>query len=601
MNRTLLCVSVACLLLASALAAPAANIIRVRWDSPADGPGTDWDNAFRTVTAAIAASVAGDEIWVAGKSAHPYYERVILKNGVSLYGGFAGTESARDQRDWAANPTILNGSGAGTVVRSQTGATASTVVDGFTLTNAGGATTNAGVMCPSSSPRIANCILTNSGTGVHCQSSASPEIIDNTISGHSTGISCTYSSSPVVTGNTILNNGTGLHADTSAPKITKNTFSRNGAAIYYNYQCSSPITNNVIAGNDWHGIYCGYFSSPVIASNTISGNKGAGINCFKFSSPTITNNVVAFNQTGVSTSSDGTPVLKNNCVHTPGGLDYEGLSAGPGDINDDPQFVDRPSGNLHLLASSPCIDAGLDSAVPAWLLTDMAGAPRILGPHVDMGAYESMAGSIWEARGSKDGALVALSGAIVTASWPDVLYVEQNDRACGVRVHKAGHGLAVGQTASASGVMATDADGERFLQAATASGSPGTPLAAMEVTTRALGGAATPDYSAEQGTGQRGVIGSAGVNNIGLLVRLAGRVEFIEPGGAYFVLSDGSGIQDPVARPGVRVRAAGIMPPGLAEGNFVTVAGISSCYRSGEDLYPQLLARTAADIKIVSP
>ena len=92
-----------------------------------------------------------------------------------------------------------------------------------------------------------------------------------------------------------------------------------------------------------------------------------------------------------------------------------------------------------------------------------------------------------------------------------------------------------------------------------------------------------------------------GIRKDDKVIGLAGRVASVDAGGAYFVLSDGSGVQDPNGRPGVRVRAAGIMPPGLAGGDFVTVTGISSCYQSGEDLCPQLLVRTAADIHVVSP
>jgi hypothetical protein len=53
-------------------------------------------------------------------------------------------------------------------------------------------------------------------------------------------------------------------------------------------------------------------------------------------------------------------------------------------------FVDRANGDLHLQAASPCIDAGYDPAVTAGE-TDLDGKPRILGAHVDIGAYESAA------------------------------------------------------------------------------------------------------------------------------------------------------------------------------------------------------------------
>ncbi|MEI6916072.1 MAG: right-handed parallel beta-helix repeat-containing protein, partial [Armatimonadota bacterium] len=501
-----------------------AAIIRVKRDSGVNGPGTDWNSAYHTVAAAIAASVLGGEIWVAGDSAHPFSERITLKLGVGHYGGFAGTETTRAERNWKTNVTILDGSAA-TVVTAPTGATATTALDGFTVRNG------------------------------------------------SSGIYCT--SSPSITNNTFMGNSTGIFCIGSSPSITNNIVSVNG-----------------------EGIICYPSSYPTITNNTISGNSKNGVWCA--SSPLIANNIVAFNTTGIYKSS-GTPELVNNCVYNPTGTNYSGLLAGIGDISIDPLFADRAAGNLRILLTSPCVDAGSDAKVPAWLLRDMDGNPRISGLRVDLGAYEfqvvaPLTATIAEARGSKDGVQVSLAGAIVTASWQDVLYIEQSGRACGMRISKAGHGLQVGQTATVSGTMATTQDGERMLEASTLSGSTGQPLGALGMSASTVGGAATPDYSAANGTGQQGVTGGVGVNNIGLLLRVAGRVTFLDPGGAFLTISDGSGVVDPDGHIGIRISAQGIIPTGLAVGDFVTVTGISSCSKSGSDLLPKVLARSAGEI-----
>jgi hypothetical protein len=57
-------------------------------------------------------------------------------------------------------------------------------------------------------------------------------------------------------------------------------------------------------------------------------------------------------------------------------------------INDDPQFVDVANKNYHLQSTSPCIDRGNNSYVPAGVTTDLDGNPRIRNGTVDIGAYE---------------------------------------------------------------------------------------------------------------------------------------------------------------------------------------------------------------------
>jgi hypothetical protein len=73
--------------------------------------GTSWQNAFKSPIDALKIATEGDEIWIAKGEYNAYrgaqQNNFRLKSGVALYGGFAGTETTLNQRDFSKNQTIL--------------------------------------------------------------------------------------------------------------------------------------------------------------------------------------------------------------------------------------------------------------------------------------------------------------------------------------------------------------------------------------------------------------------------------------------------------------------------------------------------------------
>src|SRR5574341_1313206 len=88
-------------------------------DSTGNNDGSSWADAFTSLQDALAGAAPGYEIWVAegvyypdegaGQTNGDRAATFQLRDGVAIYGGFAGTETLLSQRDPAAHVTILSG------------------------------------------------------------------------------------------------------------------------------------------------------------------------------------------------------------------------------------------------------------------------------------------------------------------------------------------------------------------------------------------------------------------------------------------------------------------------------------------------------------
>ena len=242
--------------------------------------GSSWANAYTDLQSALSAASSGDEIWVAAGTYKPTTgaDRTIsftLKNGVAIYGGFAGTETLRTQRNPSTNVTVLSGE-IGTawtsdnsyhvVVGSSTNN--STVLNGFTITagNANGTSPN------------------NYGGGMYNTNGANLKLSNLVFSNNSA-----YGG-----------DGGGMYNDASSPTLTDVTFtansaSRDGGGMYNSSYSNATLTNVTFSANAASYTGGGMFnfnSSPTLTNVTFSGNSalgGGGMYNYSNSSTTLTN------------------------------------------------------------------------------------------------------------------------------------------------------------------------------------------------------------------------------------------------------------------------------------------------------------------------
>jgi hypothetical protein len=270
-----------------------------------------------------------------------------------------------------------------------------------------------GIACNfSASPVIgANKISRNTaefgGGGIAVLGESSAEIRDNLIAKNRGGFehacigSGVYSLNSEVTvcGNTIERNegseGTGLYVEESKFSIFNNLVRFNTGEAFYGggflfRGSEGTLSNNLISGNSaihGGGVACYEDSGTRIINNTIALNYGVGSDLYLFSSsPTVTNSILWSEGVTIRKVGTSNPII-SHCIVRGGWPD------GDGNIDSDPEFVDRSNLDFHIRIDSPCVDAG-DNGAPDIGATDWEGDPRVLNGNrdpeaiVDIGADE---------------------------------------------------------------------------------------------------------------------------------------------------------------------------------------------------------------------
>jgi hypothetical protein len=328
------------------------------------------------------------EVWVAAGTYRPSMltneadarsATFQLVSKVALYGGFAGTEAVRAERNIAQNVTFLSGQLGNTdvvapayhVVLGASGAT----LDGFTITggDANGDSPDdagAGMYNEYSSPTVSNCTFSGNGSsagGAMYNRVASPLVTN-----------CTFSDNYVTSGN-----GGAMRNDSASPILTNCTFTRNqaqdsGAAMSNEAGSSPSVTNCLFVGNfanEFGGAMYNHNASPVVTNCTVAGNGAAQTGGGIYNSgsvPTVTNSILwGDTTTGVGEIIDADSSSSTVTFSTIEG----GYDAGMYVTTTDPLFVDAANGDFRLSAASPAIDAG-NACATFVMLKDLEGNPR---------------------------------------------------------------------------------------------------------------------------------------------------------------------------------------------------------------------------------
>ena len=397
--------------------------------------GSSWQKAFKDLASAFAAVPNGGTILMAGgKYSTAFGTRV--PGGVEIDGGYAGAANLANPslRNPAENPTTIYDYGISTSMT-----TGSLTLDALNFTwdgvnETGGVSFDAGVLT------VRNCTFTQCTGAIDVVGRASVTITgcvftENHSAGGGAAINVypldfkNYGPTPVQISNcSFVRNYVDLNSFQPTPFAS---------LIEILSPASGSLVTNCTFDGNIAGIDAGHVlsisNSQFVGNNGCIGLNGAPGTGSVTATPNLDNCTFAYNTNVFGVDPQVGYAIATNCIFqgntkisidplaatsaflAASYTDFPASLPGAGNITADPQFVRNPSpgpdgkwgtadddyGDLHLQKTSPCIDAGDNSAVPVGTTTDIAGNPRFFDvanvadtghgtkPIVDIGAYEA--------------------------------------------------------------------------------------------------------------------------------------------------------------------------------------------------------------------
>ncbi|MGB2985567.1 MAG: right-handed parallel beta-helix repeat-containing protein [Phycisphaerae bacterium] len=342
--------------------------------------GGSWAAAYPDLQDGIDAALkAGSgEVWVAEGT---YRGTISLKNGVKVYGGFAGTESSASAGDPNVHKTYIDGGSLSRAVESVNN-DSSTVLRGFIIKNGaapGWTETGGGLYLENSSAQMVRCVFTENSAEF------AGGAVANHFGGSPTFVNCRFYSNGGVGSNPTPLGGGAVFNHNGAPVFVNclfygNKASEGGAILTLKGEVR--LTNCTLTGNEATKLKGGALfdrRGNIVVRNCILWNNNA--------KRSQTDEI--FNDSSIGKTTDIT--------HS----DVKGGWPGVANINSDPLFVDASKSDYRIQATSPCRDTGQNAALPddvadisldgnttEVLPNDLDLNPRVNGDSVDMGAYE---------------------------------------------------------------------------------------------------------------------------------------------------------------------------------------------------------------------